>query len=67
MDYGLTEYQIKRIIQRELDKSPDLKYYINNPYMDELLELLIDGIAEAIAENTRMVFDSIESEKRRRF
>lgn len=67
MEYGLTEYELKRIIQKELEKNPDLQFYINNPYFDELLSLLIDGITKAIAANTREVFDNIESESRRRF
>lgn len=67
MEYGLTEYELKRIIQKELEKNPDLQFYINNPYFDELLSLLIDGTTKAIAANTREVFDNIESESRRCF
>lgn len=66
MDRGLSEYQIKNIIQQELDKNPDLKYYINNPYIDELLSLLIEGVAKAVVENTREFINSIERDARRR-
>lgn len=66
MNYGLSIYQIKEIIQGELDKNPDLKYYINNPYFDEFISLLIDGISKAIVENSRKVIDDIEREKQYR-
>lgn len=64
MIYGLSNSQVKGIIQNELDKNPDLKYYINNPYFDEFISLLIDGISKAIVENSRKVIDDIEREKR---
>ena len=66
MNYGLSIYQIKEIIQSELDKNPDLKYYINNQYFDEFISLLIDGISKAIVENSRKVIDDIEREKQYR-
>lgn len=52
MHYGLNEDQIKEVIQKEIDKNPDLKYYIDNPYFDELISLLIEGISAAIVKNT---------------
>lgn len=66
MSYGLTEHELKRVILMELNHNPDLKYYINNPYLDELLDLLIDGITKAITANTQEVIHQIESETRRK-
>ena len=66
MNYGLSNSEVKGIIQNELDKNPDLKYYINNPYFDEFISLLIDGISKAIVENSRKVIDDIEREKQYR-
>lgn len=66
MRYGLTQNEIKRIIQAELDTNPDLKYYIDNQYIDELLELLIEGISIAIMRNTETVIDRILREIKRK-
>lgn len=60
MQYGLSKYDVENIIRRSLDKNPDLKYYINNDYIEELVSLLIDGIGRAIEENTRKVISDIE-------
>ena len=64
MRYGLPESDIKSIIQGELDRNPDLKYYINNPYFDEYMSLLIDGISKAVVENSKNVISDIECELR---
>lgn len=63
--YGMSESEIRRIILHELDKNPDLQYYINNPYFDEYVSLLIDGISKAIVENSRKVIDDVNNEIKR--
>lgn len=64
MQYGLKDYEVERIIRHSLNKNPDLKYYINNDYLDELISLLIEGVSQAIEENTRKVISDIEKEIR---
>lgn len=64
MQYGLKDYEVERIIRHSLNKNPDLKYYINNDYLDELISLLIEGVSQAIEENTRKVISDIEREMR---
>ena len=54
----------KGIIRHSLNKNPDLKYYINNEYIEELLNLLIDGVSKAIEENNKKVISDIEHELR---
>ena len=66
MDYGFSEFDVKRVIQHELDKKPDLKYYINNPYFDEFIDLLIDGISIAIEKNNKRIIDDIDRELKMR-
>lgn len=58
--HGLSKYQIKRIINNSLNKNPDLKYYINNEYIEEVLNLLVDGISEAIESNSKKILDDIK-------
>jgi len=62
--YGLSENEVKRIIQRALDKNPDLKYYINNPYIEELVSLLIEGFCTAMEVNNKELIEDIEREER---
>ena len=64
MRYGLKDYEIQRIIRNQLNKNPDLKYYIDNDYIDELISLLVEGVSQAIEENNKKVFSDIERELR---
>lgn len=64
--YGLRDNEIEKIIKSSLNENPDLKYYINNDYIEELINLLIQGVSKAIEENTKQVIKDIERELRRR-
>lgn len=60
--YGLTKNEAERIIKDSLNKNPDLKYYINNDYIDELVSLLVEGVCNVIEENNKKVIRDIERE-----
>lgn len=60
--YGLKDYEVEKIIRHSLNKNPDLKYYINNEYIEEFLNLLIEGISKAIEENNKKVISDFERE-----
>ena len=64
MKYGLKDYEVERIIRHSLNKNPDLKYYINNDYIDELISLLVEGVGQAIEANNKKVISDIEREIR---
>lgn len=64
MQYGLKDYEVERIIRHSLNKNPDLKYYINNDYLEELISLLVEGVGQAIEANNKKVFSDIEREYR---
>lgn len=57
--YGMSKSNIERTIRNSLNQNPDLKYYINNDYLEELMSLLISGISEAIEENNKKLIDDI--------
>ena len=59
---GYSKEMISEIIKNRLKDNPDLKYYINNDYIAELVNLLIDGIAEAIEINTAKAFDDLSAQ-----
>ena len=61
-EYGYSKEMISEIIKNRLKDNPDLKYYINNDYIAELLYLFIDGIAEAIEINTAKAFDDLSAQ-----
>ena len=58
-EYGYSKEQICDIIKNRMNDNPDLKYYINNDYIDELVNLLIEGIAETIEVNTAKAMDDV--------
>lgn len=61
-EYGYSKEMISEIIKNRLKDNPDLKYYINNDYIAELVNLLMDGIAEAIEINTAKAFDDLSAQ-----
>lgn len=61
MNLGLRKSQIETIIRRKLEKEPDLKYYMDNDYVMRLVDLLVEGVAEAIDRNN----DELDRQLRR--
>ena len=66
MAYGLDKRELKKIITEKVEQNPDLKYYINDDYIYELVEAIVDGVSEAIEKNTKAVFRQLEHELRGR-
>ena len=64
--YGLKNYEVEKIIRHSLNKNPDLKYYIANDYIEELINLLVEGVSNAIEENNRKVIADIERDIKRK-
>lgn len=64
--FGNDKDEIKRVIMYHQNQKPDLKYYINNSYIDELIDLLIEGISDAVARNTENVLQELERSQKER-
>lgn len=62
--YGLDKYDVEKILKEHLDKEPDLKYYIDNDYIEKLVDTLIEGIAKVIEKNNEKVEEDIKRELR---
>jgi hypothetical protein len=60
--YGLRQEQLKRIILETMNSNPDLKYYVDDDYVLQLMDLMVEGVARAIEENTERVIDNITKE-----
>jgi len=59
MTYGLDKYELKKIITEKIEQNPDLKYYINDDYIYELVEAIVDGVSEAIEKTPKQYFVSL--------
>lgn len=62
MAYGLDKRELKKIITERIEQNPDLKYYINDDYIYELVDAIVDGVSDAIEKNTKTVFRQLERE-----
>lgn len=62
--YGLDKYEAERILKEHLNKEPDLKYYIDNDYMEKLVDILVEGIAKVVEENNKKVEEDVRRELR---
>ncbi len=60
--YGMSKDEVVRELKTEIEKDPDLKYYLNNEYVERLIELLIEGIGKVIEKNNRKVEKDKEKE-----
>jgi predicted house-cleaning noncanonical NTP pyrophosphatase (MazG superfamily) len=59
MSKGLRKEQIERIIIASIEKKPDLKYYIDDEYVLELINLLIEGVSKSIEENNKKLLSDL--------
>ena len=53
MYIGLRKSEIEAILRKKMEEEPDLKDYVDNDYIIRIVDLLIEGVAEAISRNNR--------------
>lgn len=61
---GLQKDDVKRIINDRIESNPDLKYYLNDEYVTILVDLLIEGISEAMVANNKKIADELKKRSR---
>lgn len=62
MTKGLSKEEVERIIIANIEKKPDIKYYIDDEYVLELIELLIEGVSKSIEKNNeKLIHDLFRS------
>lgn len=49
--YGMDKNEVIRELKLEIEKDPNLKYYLNNEYVEKMFELLIEVIENVIEKN----------------
>ncbi|PFW72149.1 hypothetical protein COL23_25705 [Priestia aryabhattai] len=68
--YSLDGYEVKKIIEDKINENPDIFYYIDNPYLQKVIDALVDGVSEAMAQNNKKLVENImtivEDETRKR-
>ena len=57
--YMLNENEIKGIIESKVKQNPDILYYIDDYYMQKIISLIIEGVAEAIAKSNEEILKNI--------
>ncbi|ARV43919.1 hypothetical protein ACTXHP_04950 [Bacillus stercoris] len=58
--YLLSEYEIKKIIDAKVKENPDILYYIDDYYLQQVISSIIDGVAEAISQSNEKLISNIE-------
>lgn len=53
MNRILDKEDVIDIVKSKMDSIPDIKYYIQDDYIQPLLDLVIEGVAEAIEINNK--------------
>ena len=59
--YGMRKSEVVRELKQYIEEDPDLKYYLDNEYVEKIIGLLIEGIGNIIEKNNR----KIEEDKKR--
>lgn len=59
MNYGLSRDEVKATIKRRLNENPDIFYFMDNDYIEELVEALSNGVADAIELNNKKFIDDM--------
>jgi hypothetical protein len=58
---GLTREKIKESIKDELDKNADLLIGIDDPEVQEMINVLVDSFSKAIEQNNEEIANDIET------
>jgi hypothetical protein len=52
-EYGLDKYRLRSMIEEKLQKQPDLFYYIEDPYIEQVTDLILDCVIEVVENNNK--------------
>lgn len=57
--YGIDKQNIEGIIRNKLNENPDIFYYIDDYYMEKIVNSLIEGVSEAIYLNNKKIIENV--------
>lgn len=61
-NYGLDKSDIAKIIKKRLDENADLLIGVDDPEVNELINILVEAVAEAIQLNNKQMTLDIDEE-----
>ncbi|GGA31566.1 hypothetical protein GCM10010917_15840 [Paenibacillus physcomitrellae] len=65
-NYGLSKHRIRDIVSYQFNKHPDIYYYLDNQYLEQIISSLVEGFAEAMERNNKELIESLFRELNRR-
>jgi hypothetical protein len=57
--YGIDKQNIEGIIRNKLNENPDIFYYIDDYYMEKIVNSLIEGVSEAIYLSNKKIIENV--------
>jgi DNA-binding protein YbaB len=60
--YGLNRESVKKIINEHLQKNADILIGVDDPDVNQLVDVIVEAFADAIEKNNRELRDDIDSQ-----
>ena len=60
--YGLDGRRLRRMVEAKLQEHPDLFYYIEDPHIKELTDLILDCVMEIVEKNNKKYMQDLLDE-----
>jgi predicted house-cleaning noncanonical NTP pyrophosphatase (MazG superfamily) len=60
--YGLDGYRLKSMVRDKLQEQPDLFYYIEDPYVEKVANLVLDCLIEVVEKNNEKFTEDLAEE-----
>ncbi|PEV99790.1 hypothetical protein CN425_18655 [Bacillus cereus] len=59
MFYKIDKKQVQELLEKKLKENPDTFYYIDNYYLEKIIDTLVESIAEVIAVNYNQLVEDV--------
>ncbi|PRT38364.1 hypothetical protein [Bacillus wiedmannii] len=59
MFYKIDKKQVQELLEKKLKENPDTFYYIDNYYLEKIVDTLVESIAEVIAVNYNQLVEDV--------
>ncbi|PEK10527.1 hypothetical protein COL24_23760 [Bacillus toyonensis] len=59
MFYKIDKKQVQELLEKKLKENPDTFYYMDNYYLEKIIDTLVESIAEVIAVNYNQLVEDV--------
>ncbi|MED3122941.1 hypothetical protein [Bacillus wiedmannii] len=59
MFYKIDKKQVQELLEKKLKENPDTFYYIDNYYLEKIIDTLVESIAEVITVNYNQLVEDV--------